>query len=315
MTYISDFATGPYTLSADLKWSIYMRTTCSRPPLRCASLPEESCGTVSLTFLPQCPFLLHGCLALTAVHDRYLDETVARRCSWRESHHLSRCTVLFHKWLSQPIKEEHKDALWAAAGILAVLTFSSINDFSLQETWPLRAPRPYDLEWLRFVSGKMKLWHLANPLRPQSLFRAMSLDFARMHRAWPIKGITGVSGDLARLCGLDASSTQESSPYFTVVHGLSRLLEMPIGGDAGAKAVMISARLNDELEAYLHRRDPVALLLLCLWYKKARQLNWWIDFRARYELPAICIYLQRHHGHDRLIQRLMTWDGMSTTSL
>src|SRR6201992_1574404 len=109
---------------------------------------------------------MHGTLAVAAVHDRYLGVTSAHPRSFRESYHWSQCTILFNKWLSQSIKEEHKDPLWATAGTLAILTFSSINACFPEESWPLSAPDSSDLEWLRLGTGKMALWHLVNPLRP-----------------------------------------------------------------------------------------------------------------------------------------------------
>jgi hypothetical protein len=92
-----------------------------------------------------CPFLIHGTLAVTAVHGRYLGVVPTHRPSLRESYHLFQCTTLYNKWLSQPIKEEHKDPLWATAGALGILTFSAINAGSLDEAWPLGTSDSSDL--------------------------------------------------------------------------------------------------------------------------------------------------------------------------
>ncbi|KAJ5625830.1 hypothetical protein N7510_002139 [Penicillium lagena] len=252
---------------------------------------------------------MHGTLAVTAAHDRYLGVTPThRRRSLRESHHWSQCTLLFNKWLSQSIKEEHKDPLWATAGSLGILTFSSINARVPEEAWPLGTPDPSDLEWLRLGNGKMALWHLANPLRPNSVFRTMSETFAYMHQPLPVKGTDGVSAELVQLCGLDESSTLGNNPYFTVVHGLSRLFGLPKGKASLGRVLMVLSHMNDEFEACLREKDPVALLLLCLWYTRARENKWWIDLRARYELPAICTYLQRYYTDNSAIQTLIPWD-------
>jgi hypothetical protein len=255
---------------------------------------------------------MHGTLAVTAVHDRYVSGTATHRRSLRELYHWSQCTILFNKWLSQSIKEEHKDPLWAAAGSLAILTFSSVNACSTEEAWPMGAPDSSDLEWLRLGAGKMTLWHLVNPLRPESAFRIMSEAFASMNRPLPTKGTDGVSVELMQLCGLNESSTQKNNPYFTVVHALSQILDAPKSEALElGRAMMVSRHMHNEFRACLENKDPVALLLLCLWYTRARGSIWWINLRARYELPAICSYLQRYHGDNSAIQALLPWNEIA----
>lgn len=172
---------------------------------------------------------MHGTLAVTAVHDRYLGITPTYRRSLRESYQISQCTTLFNRWLCQPIKEEHKDPLWATAGALSILTFSSINACSAEEAWPLGASDSSDLDWIRLGVGKITLWDLVNPMRSESVFRVMTETFAYIHHPLPQRGTDGVSTELAQLCGINDSSTQENNPYFSVAHSLSRLLEAPKG--------------------------------------------------------------------------------------
>ncbi|KUJ17885.1 uncharacterized protein LY89DRAFT_643704 [Mollisia scopiformis] len=253
------------------------------------------------------PFLMHGTLAVTAVHDRYLGISATRRRSLRESYHWSQCTVMFNKWLSQPIKEENKDPIWATAGILGILTFSSINACLSEEVWPLGASDSSDLEWLRLGTGKMALWHVVNPLRPESVFRTMSETFSRMRQPLPARGTEGVSVELLQLCGIDESSTGDNNPYFTVAHSLSRLLEVPKNDISLGPVMMILRHMHNDFGSCLKRKDPVALLLLCLWYTRARESKWWIDLRARHELPAICAYLQRNHKDNKAILALIPW--------
>ncbi|EWG44680.1 hypothetical protein FVEG_15701 [Fusarium verticillioides 7600] len=145
------------------------------------------------------PFLLHGMLAVTAVHDRYLGVTPAHRRSFCETYHWSQCTSLFNKSLGQPIKEEHKDTIWAAASTLGILAFSSINACPVEETWPLGLPDSSDLEWLRLAAGKMRLWQLLNPLRASSVFKPMADTFVTMHQSLPVEGINGVLVELRQL--------------------------------------------------------------------------------------------------------------------
>ncbi|OKL56987.1 hypothetical protein UA08_07955 [Talaromyces atroroseus] len=257
-----------------------------------------------------CPFLMHGSLAAAAVHDRYLGVTPAPRRSLRESYHWFQCTILFNKRLSQHIKEEDKDPLWATAGSIGILTFSSINACLPDHAWPLGAPDPSDLDWLRLGAGKMSLWYLLDPLRPGSVFRSMSETLQQMHQPLPEKGLDSVLAELVHVCGLSESSSRENNPYFTVAHGLSRLLEKPRGEASQNSALGVASKMHNDFRMCLEKKDPIALLLLCLWYTRARETRWWIDFRARYEIPAICTYLQRYHKDNSAIQALIPWDEM-----
>lgn len=250
---------------------------------------------------------MHGSLAVTAVHDRYLGLTPNNRHSLQESYHWTRCLTLFNESLRQPITEEQKDPIWATAGTQGILTFSSINACFPEEAWPLGNSDFSDLEWLRLGTGKMALWQLVNPLRPESVFQGMSETFRHMHRPLPAKGIEGMVAELVDLCGLDESSTPENNPYFTVAHGLSRFWEGTKDKGSQDKVFMFASNMSNSFQVALEKKDPIALLLLCLWYARAREVKWWIDLRARYELPAICIYLQRYHKDNSAIQALLPW--------
>jgi hypothetical protein len=247
---------------------------------------------------------MHGILAMTAAHDRYLGAQPTPSCLIREAYHSSQCTVLFRHWLSQTIEEEQKDALWATGVALAILAFSSINVSSFEQAWPLKSSDPSDLQWVRLKSSDKALWHLANPMRPGSAFRGMSETFSHNQRL-PTRGMGSVSIGLVKLCGLDESSTAENNPYFGFVHALSRILDVPLGEASLGQIFMVVGIIPKALRTCLEQRDPVALALLYLWYTRAHESRWWIDHRARYELPALRTYLQRYHRDNDTIQALL----------
>jgi hypothetical protein len=245
-------------------------------------------------------------LAVTAVHDRYLGVTPIHRRSFCETYHWSQCTSLFNKSLGQPIKEEHKDTIWAAASTLGILAFSSINACPVEETWPLGPPDSSDLEWLRLAAGKMRLWQLLNPLRASSVFKPMADTFTTMHQSLPIKGIEGVQEELRQLCMLDETSTACNNPYFRVAHGLSQLLVVPVGQATLGNVMKVSTKIRGEFKMLLEGKDPIALTLLYLWYIRARECRWWIDIRAAYEIPAIRTYLQRYYQDWGHVQKILS---------
>ncbi|KAF4955696.1 hypothetical protein FGADI_4389 [Fusarium gaditjirri] len=220
----------------------------------------------------QRPFLFHGMLAVTAVHDRYLGVTPTHRRSFCETYHWSQCTSLFNKSLGQPIKEEHKDPIWATASMLGILAFSSLNTCVLEETWPLGPPDSSDLEWLRLGAGKMNLWQLLNPLRSTSIFTQMADTFVTMHQSLPTEGIDGVPVELRQLCMLEESSTAYNNPYLMVAHGLSELLAIPTGQATLGKAMKVATKIRGKFKALLEGKDPVALMLLYLWLSEAMVL-------------------------------------------
>ncbi|ERS94850.1 hypothetical protein HMPREF1624_08747 [Sporothrix schenckii ATCC 58251] len=272
------------------------------------------------------PFLMHGTLAVAAVHDRYLfDEQSStsvvpygpsrpRTRAGRELFHVARCTSLFNDWLSQPMTEDRKDPIWSGAGMLSILTFASSTARRPEDAWPLGPPEPSsDLEWLRLGAGKMTLWHMLNPMREGSVFRPMFQVLGDPHgKTSPVPrvGNEGLLPDLARICGIDEYSTRETNPYFVVAHSLSRLLSLSYDNASLGKVLMVAGKMHDAFEVLLHQRDPVALLLLCLWYGKAGQCKWWIAFRTRYEIPAICQYLNVWHADKVAIHKLLRQFGI-----
>ncbi|KAL2069303.1 hypothetical protein VTL71DRAFT_15641 [Oculimacula yallundae] len=251
------------------------------------------------------PALMHGLLAMAAAHDRYLGVRPAHNRSTRELAHSFQCTTSFSKSLREDIKEKQKDAIWATAVILANLAFSSINVSSYEEAWPIKPADPSDLQWLRLKISDKALWKIADPMRPNSAFRKMSTTLSDMLQIVPIRGIDGISPRLADLCGLGSMSTPETNVFFAFAHALSRLLAIPKGKATLGEVFWALNNVSKEFYLCLERKDPVALLLLYLWYTRARGCRWWIDLRIEHELPAIKEYLQRHHGDIKSIQILL----------
>ncbi|KAL4962882.1 uncharacterized protein BDV14DRAFT_95973 [Aspergillus stella-maris] len=297
------------------------------------------------------PYLMHASLAVAFTYDRHLNipGTLGNRRTVEECFHWSQATALLNRRLKQPIetRPEDKDAIWGTAAALVILTFSSPNARSPEEAWPLKAkldsshspsisssdsasassssePNPdtgsdSDLNWLPMSTGKMSLWTLVNPLRPESLFSIMAPTFTTMLSPFPFpqSGVTGIPTALAQLCNLDYSSTPSDNSYFLAAHAISSLLGLPDWA-VGIGEVYLFMRilqgqdpdLDNDLDSghcgrgfgeLLRARDPVALLLLYLWYEKAGGAIWWIQLRARVEAPAIEIYLKKGYGSNKAL--------------
>ena len=99
----------------------------------------------------------------------------------------------------------------------------------------------------------------------------------------PAKGTDGVS------------TTRENNPYFTVAQSLSQLQKLSNSEALQDRVVMVSGYMHGNFETCMEKKDPIPLLLLYLWYTRAREGKWLMKLQYKYEIPVICIYLQRYH--------------------
>ena len=152
----------------------------------------------------------------------------------------------------------------------------------------------------------MAVWHATDPLRLDSLFSVMASTFNQMHAPLQAHGIDGVPVALARICSLSETSTVENNPYFAVVHAVSQVYNLPDDQVVTGRVLVFLTQMRPEFKALLQKKDRVALLILYLWYCRARRAVWWIEFRARVECPAICLYLRRYHGDDADIEAFLS---------
>ncbi|KAJ1709234.1 hypothetical protein NYO67_8631 [Aspergillus flavus] len=242
------------------------------------------------------PYLMHVVLAISAMHNRHRGTPTPRGPSSFESYHISQCAALLSRKLSQPLRAEDRDPLWMTSTLLGIISTSSISSLTPEEAWPLKSSDTSDLEWLRMAEGKMSVWRLADPLRPNSLFRDMAEEYTQMYDGPFCIGTDRVPPALARLCCITPSSSPDTNPYFTAVHTIAPLLHRSPGQLSRANILSFTSRIERPFKSLLQARDPVALLLLSLWYVKAGDVVWWLRLRARVECQSICMYLRRYHA-------------------
>ncbi|KAI0399319.1 hypothetical protein F4802DRAFT_53868 [Xylaria palmicola] len=251
------------------------------------------------------PVLMHASLAVALTYDRHLKGSLGCRRSQEECYHWFQSTALLNKQLRGPIKPSDRDPIWDTAAALAILAFSSPDACTPEESWPLKPSGNSDLDWLRVSEGKMSLWHIVDPLRPGSLFHVMAATFALMSSPLPETGIEGIPRAIAAVCFLNDSSTAENNPYFHAAHALSQILELPDSEVRTGHIPIFTRIIVGSFKDLLRGRDPVALLLLYLWYRKASLSIWWIELRARVECPSICSYLQLYHKENAAIHEFL----------
>lgn len=248
---------------------------------------------------------MHASLAVALTYDRHLNGSLDCRRTVEECYHWCQSTVLLNKRLREPIETKDKDPIWGTAAALVILIFSSPDACTPEQAWPLKSSGSSDLDWVRMSKGKMSLWHMVNPLRPDSLFRVMAATYAHMHSPLPERGIDGIPRALAAVCNLKDSSTAETNPYFHAAHAVSQILELPDSEVTIGQTQLFMRSIHGPFEDLLRERDPSALLLLYLWYRKASRSIWWIELRARVECPSICLYLRLYHKKNGAVQAFL----------
>lgn len=241
---------------------------------------------------------MHASLAVALAYDHYVNNSASSGCTVEECFHVSQCTSLFNRRLREAMEDQDKDAMWGTAVALVVLVFANTHASSPRESWPLKPSHSSDLEWLRISKGKMSLWPITNPLRPDSIFQALAGTYAQMNSPMPEKGIDGITRALACVCHLDDSSTAENNPYFNAAHAVSQLQCLPDSQVNIGRTELFMRSIYGSFHILLQEKDPVALLLLYIWYSKAGRRIWWIELRARVECPAILSYLRLYHGNN-----------------
>ncbi|WZH46860.1 C6 finger [Fusarium acuminatum] len=257
------------------------------------------------------PCLMHASLAVAFTYDRYLSSSSTSRPSLEECYHWSQSTALFNKRLREPVKTKDKDPIWGTAAALAVLTFSCPDAHRPEDSWPLKSSGEDDLDWVYMINGKMSLWDMVDPLRSDSLFQVMAATLAQMHSPLPEVGIHGIPEALAIVCLLDDSSTPDNNPYFHAAHAVSRILNLADSDVTTGHTQLFTHRLDGAFKKLLVGRDPVALMLLYLWYCKAGRSIWWIELRARVECPAIRMYLELYHPDAFAVRALLQMDDVT----
>ncbi|KAI6900223.1 hypothetical protein KC318_g12495 [Hortaea werneckii] len=292
------------------------------PPLVSNDLNTKK---LNLSLLELCfvsPSLMHASIALALACDRHQNDSTPSHRRAEEYHHWTRSAVLLKKWLNQPITTKDKDPIRGTAATLALLSFSFTDTETPNHPWPIRFPSDSSvdpLDWLRMDNAKTSLWHVANPLRSESIFSIMKETYAQLASPMPKAGAEDIPGPLASVCDLGGLSTSENNHYYSAAHALSQLLEIEDSRVTVRHTQRFTKCIHGAFETLLRARDPVALLLLYLWYSKAGRSIWWIESRARIERPAIRLYLEGNYREDHKIQicllaDLPTWGGFSTTS-
>jgi len=254
-------------------------------------------------------------ITLTLLHDRHLAGTDA--ISRKTLSHWYRGTAKFKEVLMRPVKDETRDALWASAALMGAIQFATFEARTPEEAWPLKTRDTTDLDWLKMSDGKKAVFAIADPTRADSVFAQMSTGHATLWRpllgpeACPDTDAVEMTRDFVDMFGLGPTSTSgnnnNNNPYYKAAMALARLLHVPCDRNNVVEFFGFIVNINPDLKRLLDQKDAKALLLVVHWYAKLYRAQWWLHRRGMIEGHAICLYLDRHHGGDAKLQRLLRW--------
>lgn len=252
-------------------------------------------------------------ITLTLMHGRHLTRTSS--LSRRILSHWCHGTAKFKETLMRPLKSESRDALWASAALLGLIQFAAFDARTPEEAWPLRPAHASDLDWLKMSDGKKAIFAITDPLRADSVFQMLPIHHNSLFRAYidpqnfcePDK--VDMTRDFSDMFGLDPSTASKpaDNPYYKPAMTLARLLHVQCDRTNIIEFLSLIMHVSPELKRLLDQKDAKALLLVAYWYAKLYRGHWWVQRRGLTEGQAICLYLDRYHGNDAKLQRMLRW--------
>jgi hypothetical protein len=266
-----------------------------------------------LTRYQQHSFLMHSLLALTMMHDRHLQCTLATQTT-TETFHQYQSIALFNARLAKPVQPSPPEsvALWVTAILLGIMSFCRVEATTPEDAWPLKPTSASDLAWLAMSEGKTQLWKMTQPFTTESRFAALVPPSAKgiVPKSSTTSELNVLPLELVNMCGLDKVADNRN-PYHAVAATLAKVFNEDYISTLLSFLVLIN-NIPPKYKLLLRQKDPRALLLLAYWYAKLCEFElWWIRPRASLEGHAICIYLGRYHQDDSRLQSLMRdiWTG------
>jgi hypothetical protein len=251
---------------------------------------------------------MHAALGLTLLHDSYLLPSPSVEQSIRMALHIYKSAALMNLKLSSKMTTSECDVLWLAAALQGALSFADIHIHSAEDAWPLKSSSELDLHWLTMSEGKEAVRKFVNP--ETSAFRTVLEEFQEQNKTYDElrDKIFSLPPQLIRLLSLDITPIPTSHPYYHVALVLAELLPLECNGSTILKFIRFITSFDSKFKDLLRIKDPTALLLLAYWYAKILDSHvWWMRRRSYLECQAICLYLQRYHSDDRLIQELVSF--------
>ncbi|EFW17809.1 hypothetical protein D8B26_004852 [Coccidioides posadasii str. Silveira] len=251
------------------------------------------------------PHLMHAILGVActsmyqmSIHDK--SHKVA------EAYHWEVAIRLYKKEIQNPVGAHNMDALMSTCMMMGVLSFCE-KEYNPLDSWVFSS-RPTDLNWLLVQGGLRYLIQSAVPWIRQSIWWDFFMESDDENKTFDDHrpGRVGLDPQLADLCEIGETTTEDDNPYHWPLRMLSPLLNLPMIREHFSKFCTFMGRLLPPYTNLLHRKEPRACLILAIWMAKmCEQKEWWIYPRMHAECTALCMFLE--HSDDPRILKLLEY--------
>lgn len=234
---------------------------------------------------------MHLVLAFTMMHDRLLQSTrESNPVSTTEMFHYHNGTAIFNQRLQDSeATSSERDAIYVASMMISVQYVGYVDATSPEHAWPLRSLGPGEPDWLELSLGKRKIEGFCDPLRADSCFQKMLVEFEASTDQDDFTphelrdgGFHHLPGEMLEFLALTDPSTWSSSPYFHAANIVSQLLRHEYNESNFVKFLTFMYLMEAGFRALWRDKDPGALLLIVYWYSMAivPSKHWWMWYVA-----------------------------------
>jgi hypothetical protein len=210
-----------------------------------------------------------------------------------EAYHWHNAIRLYKKELAAPIGPHNMDPLMSTCLMLSALAFSA-EEYRPAGSWVFSSD-PTALNWLTLQCGLRCILAYTGPYLKQSIWYNAFMESDDEHHTLDnhTPGREGLHPELADLCEIDESTTEENNPYHWPLRMLSPLLKLDSSRENFDKFTTFTGRLLPEFINLLLQKDHKALVILSYWLGKMCVLkHQWFHSRFSSECVAICMYLE-----------------------
>ncbi|KAE8156869.1 hypothetical protein BDV40DRAFT_280026 [Aspergillus tamarii] len=234
------------------------------------------------------PCLLYSIMAVASTHWAYTLPSDSRRTiiAARFRH---KATRLYRQHLELPISRDNMDMLITSCMLVGMFSFSAETTSPL-DSWVF-SDDPVNMNWL---SMNESIWN--EPFQESSNY-----EYADDHRM----GRENLDPDLADLCDITDTTTEETNPFHWPLRMLCPLLRIPRHKCGAPHITNFMGRLVPDFVNLLATKEPRTLLILSYWLALMCTSvdEGWVSPRVKLECQAICIYLEAC-GDGRIIELL-----------
>jgi hypothetical protein len=242
---------------------------------------------------------MHGIMAVATTH---LCRIVPDNSTYKvaEAYHWQQAISQYSREIQMGVGLHNMDPLFATCMLSSVLLFST-EDYKPANSWLFQPGRNQEaLNWLVLQCGLRHLLGLTQGLLHQSMWFDMFMETHEHNGSFDVYddhrlGRDGLPPDLCDLCGIDETTSEDTSPYHWPLRMLAPLLQLELSIHSFQKYTTFMGRLLPDYLDLLLDKDPAALIILSWWLALMCSVKlWWFEPRVRAECTAICMYLEDH---------------------